>query len=184
MKKEGREKISSWQLPSKCSWLYYKRPDNSHVRRFSRIWKLLHPTSAFSERVFSGKFPLHGWHSNGVDWCVGWSTRIWTVSRSRKWPWIRAKWRERLHVPIKTSWILSVRCQRSKVNSRLQGWYVSSVNRFKILQKILEPEIKLLREYFKPEMIKLFSLVLPNETTNTFCSSPDNRFAWLKHYVC
>ena len=54
----------------------------------------------------------------------------------------------------------------------------------KILQKILEPEIKLLRDYFKPEMTKLFSLILPNETTNTFCSSPDNRFAWLKLYVC
>ena len=72
--------------------------------------------------------------------------------------------------------VYSYSCQNA------ENYYLHMLS--KVLQKILEPEIKILREYFKPEMIKLFSLLLPNMTTATFCSEPDNRFAWLKFYVC
>ena len=73
--------------------------------------------------------------------------------------------------------VYSYSCQNA------ENYYLHMLSKV-LLQKILEPEIKILREYFKPEMIKLFSLLLPNMTTVTFCSEPDNRFAWLKLYVC
>jgi hypothetical protein len=47
----------------------------------------------------------------------------------------------------------------------------------------LKPEIEILREYFKPEMVEMFKILMPNINIDSFCLNP-GRFEWIKIYVC
>ena len=46
-------------------------------------------------------------------------------------------------------------------------------------------EMKMIREFYKDEMNKIFKLVLPNVSIDQFCLEPDSyRFAWLSRILC
>ena len=50
----------------------------------------------------------------------------------------------------------------------------------------LSHEVAILRQYYQPEMEKVFDLLYPQYNGNytTFCSIKKPRFEWLKTYVC
>ena len=48
----------------------------------------------------------------------------------------------------------------------------------------LSHEIEVLEGYFKPQMVLLMKLIFPSMTTDEFCHDEQQRFQWLKSYVC
>ena len=51
------------------------------------------------------------------------------------------------------------------------------------VKEAIKPEIEILQKYFKPEMVEMFKILMPNTKLDSFCSNP-GRFEWIKNYVC
>ena len=46
-------------------------------------------------------------------------------------------------------------------------------------------QMKMIRMYYKPEMLQIFQLVHPKMLLSTFCASVETyRFAWLARFIC
>jgi len=45
--------------------------------------------------------------------------------------------------------------------------------------------MRMIRKFYKPEMEKIFNLVLPNINLNAFCKNPETyRFSWISRFLC